>query len=246
MRPYLHVVLVLGLAFGLVACDALTSNETLSQVTSPDDEALPDSVQERYEEDAAQLAMRFVQEHNPDTEAVELPDERVQLFYNALVHVYNAEDIAARDEIVGIHTFPRYSTHRALVAVDSTVGWTQEWRAGNRLTGQTEVDALVEEYDLSVEYKAWSSQHTAVLHSEAPINTHALSRRFEAVDGVVYAEPDGGAGDGNDIEAVVEKAAVVLTYSRGWGDCPSGCINHAYWTFRVEEDGTVRFVEETS
>lgn len=242
MQPYLHFALVLGIAFGLVSCDAFTSKGLLHQITSPDDSALPDSVRQWYREDAAQLAMRFLQTQDPETDVVELPEERVQFFYDALVHVYNAQGIAARDEIVEIHTFPRHNTHEVLLAVDTTVAWTQAWRAGDRLTGQPEVDALIEEYDLSVEYNAWSFQHMVLVRSETPINTVALNRRFERIEGVTYAEQNGYGGDGDDIEATVEGDAVVLTYSRGWGDCPAGCIHRAYWAFRVAADGTVRFV----
>jgi hypothetical protein len=33
---------------------------------------------------------------------------------------------------------------------------------------------------------------------------------------------------------------IVLTFVRGWGDCPAGCINRAYAKFEVhKQDGTV-------
>jgi len=235
-------MLVVGLAVGVVACDALTSSGLLKQITSPDDSAVPDSMRQRYQEDAAQLAMRYVQKRTPSTDAIELPDDRVQFFYDALVHVYNAREISARDEIVSIHTFPRYNTHEIIVAVDTTVDWTDAWQAGERLTDQQEVDALLEEYDLSVEYQARPSQSYALVRSETPINTIALSREFEGIEGVEYAEQNGYAGDGNDIQATVGEEAVVLAYSRSWGDCPAGCIHREAWTFRIEKDGAVRFV----
>lgn len=242
MRQILHLVLIVALAVGGAACDTLTSNPPLEQITSPDDSELPDSVRQAYEEDAAQLAVRYVQRRTPGSGAVELPDDRVELFYNALVHVYNADQIPERDEVVDIHTFPRYNTHEVIVAVDTTVGWTEAWQAGERLTGQPDIDALLEDYELSVEYKPSSAQSYALVRSETPINPVALSEQFESIGGVVYAEQNGYAGDGNDIEATVESDAVVLTYSRGWGDCPAGCIHREAWTFRVEGDGTVRFV----
>ena len=33
-----------------------------------------------------------------------------------------------------------------------------------------------------------------------------------------------------------------LTYSHGWGDCPSGCIHRRYWQFNVYPDCSVEFV----
>lgn len=241
MRRALHLVLIIALAFGGAACDTLSSDPLLDHITPPDDSTVPDSVKQAYQEDAAQLTVRDMQERTPGTDRVTLPEDRVELFYNALVHVYKEEGIDERSEIEDIHTFPRYNTHEIIVAVDTTVDWTEAWQNGERLTGQSEVDALLEEYELSVEYQSSSSQSYALVRSEAPINPVGLSQQFEPIEGVVYAEQNGYAGDGNDIQATVNPNAVVLVYSRGWGDCPAGCINHESWTFQVEEDGTVRF-----
>lgn len=37
-------------------------------------------------------------------------------------------------------------------------------------------------------------------------------------------------------------AGIELTFVTGSGDCPSGCIEHAYDTYLVEPDGTVTFI----
>lgn len=31
----------------------------------------------------------------------------------------------------------------------------------------------------------------------------------------------------------------------GWGDCPSGCINHHKWQFHVDPDGTISLIDES-
>ncbi len=36
-----------------------------------------------------------------------------------------------------------------------------------------------------------------------------------------------------------------VTVSVGWGDCPSGCIDHRGWRYTVAADGTVAFVGES-
>lgn len=241
MRRFLLLALVVACTIGLVACDTVTTTPPLDHIAAPDDSALPDSVKTAYEEDAAQLAMRYVQRRGTAADSIRLPEDRVELFYNALVHVYTANDISERDDIVEIHTFPRYNTHEAIVAMDTTVAWTEAWLNGERLTGQPDVDALLEDYELSVEHKPNASQPYVLVRSAAPINTLALSRQFEGIEGVAYAEQNGYAGDGNDIEATVEEDAVVLAFRRAWGDCPSGCINEEAWVFSVDAAGTVRF-----
>jgi len=37
-------------------------------------------------------------------------------------------------------------------------------------------------------------------------------------------------------------AGIELTFVTGSGDCPAGCIDHAYETYLVEPDGTVSFI----
>jgi hypothetical protein len=51
---------------------------------------------------------------------------------------------------------------------------------------------------------------------------------------VRYAEPNGIIGDGNDI---VARANRTYTLSRGWGDCPAGCISREYFDFTVTDQG---------
>ena len=38
--------------------------------------------------------------------------------------------------------------------------------------------------------------------------------------------------------------AFVVTIQVGWGDCPSGCIEHHTWTYAVASDGTVTLLSE--
>jgi hypothetical protein len=42
------------------------------------------------------------------------------------------------------------------------------------------------------------------------------------------------------VEVAEGEDVIVLTFVRGWGDCPAGCINRAYAKFEVhKQDGTV-------
>lgn len=244
MRIPLYLLLFLGLVLGAAACDTFSSESLLNEVAPANDSALSDSVQQLYREDAARLTLRRVlREQPPQAQKVGLPRDRIQLLYNALVHVYNAEEISARDTIVGIHIFPRKSVNRVTLALDSSVAWTQRLQVGNRLTGHPKVDSLLQTYDLSVESRDETAYHKyATLLSEEPVNTMALSRKFEPIEGVDSASGYAGiSGDGPDIEASVGEKAILLDYSVGWGDTPAGCIHRAYWTYRIEEDGTVRY-----
>jgi hypothetical protein len=61
-----------------------------------------------------------------------------------------------------------------------------------------------------------------------------LAELFQPVSGVRYAEPNGVIGDGNDIVARLDRT---YTLSRGFGDCPAGCIYRESWDFTVTDQG---------
>lgn len=199
-----------------------------------------------YLNDAEQLVLRrILDEQLPEKDDIELPQADVDRVLEALAAVYNAADnLEAADDVVdiySIHTFPSRSLNGLILGIDSTYAWTQEWMAGNTLTGNPDIDNLINTYNISLAnvgiFGNW-----AVLQSANSLNTVALSNAFAMIDGVNFAQPDGFAGDGNDIEMLEYGAEIRLQYSRGWGDCPSGCISRHYWEFRIDEDCEVEFL----
>ena len=198
-------------------------------------------------EDASILALRDVHSDPSNKEnLVILPEETVESYYRGLVHIYNANSIAARDsviEIYEIHSFPYPETHALIVSVDSTKNWVSAWQNGQRLTGNQQIDFLMETYDLQLDrYYHWSWAHAAVLLSEEAINIFALSKKFKPIDGIIYAESIGVCCDGDDIEGNIESNYISFEFSEGWGDCLAGCIHRHYWMFHVKFNGTVEFI----
>ncbi|PAP78258.1 hypothetical protein [Rubrivirga marina] len=203
---------------------------------SPDTPALSPEEEAAYAEDATVLAFRY-QLQAGDRDAVEIPDALVHDLADALIRARASEE---GDLILGIRARAALSPVRLLVAVDPEAAWTGAWRAGATETGDAAVDALLDRYGLSLS-RYLDGLDLAVLHSPTALNTVALAGRFAAVDGVRYAEPDGLAGDGDDISAVRTDDGWVLDFSRGSGDCPAGCIERTYWTFEVEPN-TVNYL----
>ncbi len=75
--------------------------------------------------------------------------------------------------------------------------------------------------------------------------------RYEGYPLRAVAEPSGSAGPilgggliGQSRWVIARQvtAGIELTFVTGSGDCPAGCIEHAYDTYLVEPDGTVTFV----
>ena len=81
-----------------------------------------------------------------------------------------------------------------------------------------------------------------VLRFRKRYNPDALVPLLQARFQVSSAEPNFLGGDGNNI--LHDRAASRYAFSRGWGDCPAGCIEKHFWVFAVEEGGAVRLVEE--
>ena len=219
-------------------------------ITEPSEIQVSDSIAALYREDAARLAVRIMLDVGGEAaDEVEVPRDLWDALYNTILHFHDATELAARDTVVEmfpIHTFPSPVLRELIVSVDSTTWWLQAWKSGQRLTGNSLIDALLDQYDLSLErYYAWSHSrsHIVVLAAGRPLNIVALTRRFSIVDGVGYAEPNGMCCDGSDLTIQAENGHWRLEYSLGWGDCPSGCINRRYWTFSVSRDGTVAFTD---
>ena len=202
-----------------------------------------------YLNDAEHLVLRYIVDGQlPEQDSVQLPQDDIEQVLKALVAVYNATDtLPSADAVVNthqIHTFPLKPMNGLLVGIDSSYAWVQEWIAGNTLTGDPDVDNLINTYNLTLKnvgiFANWAS-----LESDNSLNMMALGNAFETIDGVVFAEPNFFIGDGNDITmSGYGSGEITLTYSVGWGDCQAGCIYRHYWEFTIDEDCEVVFQGE--
>ncbi|WP_017714871.1 hypothetical protein [Kamptonema formosum] len=209
-----------------------------------DDSQVPDSLRWLYLEDAARLALRSIlQAGAPASERVELPADLTNTLYSALIHVYNArKNIPPQDvlEIYRTHTFPSPSTREIIVGVGGKPAWADAWSNGQRLTGNRQVDILMETFSLQLQrYLAGSG--AAILRSSGPLNTVAVAKQFAGIPGVSYAQPNNPGGDGDDIKAQFKGSYWEIDYIQGFGDCQPVCIQRRIWTFRVYPDGKVEY-----
>jgi hypothetical protein len=245
MKLFKIFFLFLLLSF-LQTCDTVESDKGYIQIKAGDDSLIPDSVKTEMREDAARLTLNDVYSNPTQKEnLIILPGDIVESYYRGFVHIYNAENLPARDSVVEkykIHTIHVPQTHFLIVAFDSTKEWAQEWKNGHRLTGNQQIDFLMETYGLELsEYYSFPWHHAVKLFSVKPLNIYALSKKFEPIEGVIYAEPMGVCCDGSDIKGGIEDY-IRYEFSYKWGDCPAGCLYSHYWFFHVKFDGTVEFI----
>ena len=145
------------------------------------------------------------------------------------------------DTLKSIHAFPDYVPTQLLVSSDAS--WTQAWRDGNLMTGNTAIDSLTLIYQMiSVEpqyVRTWF-----LLNFAQPLKMPLLAQLYEEVPGVNSAEPNWVCCDGDNIEAFKKSEVWHLAFSHGWGDCLAGCINRYYWYVTVDATLNAQLVEE--
>lgn len=217
--------------------------------TVPSSCTAPDSIARLYRDDALRMTVnRFVRNNQPFADSILIPTEEVTPVWDALIAVYNATTLAARDTVVkqfDIHTTPRPSLNAFSIVADSTLSWMQELSKGHIPTGNAEVDSLLLNYHIKIEsyFRMFGSEanHWVFFVSDSSFNTRALSKAFEKINGVVRAETEFAIGDGNYIIDSIYNDHIELIYSLGWGDCPAGCTQRRFWKFNVYPDCSVEF-----
>ena len=234
---------VLAAAAMIVACDGATA--PFSFKSTVDDSQVPAALREAYREDATRLALRDLL--NGGFTEITIPNEPVQLYYDALVLVYNATILPARDtvaDVYRIHTFPSPTTRSLLLELFGTEAWVQRLARREVPTGEPTVDSLLARYALSVGsvYTMHDGDILITLGPPQPLNVQALALLFRGITGVRFSEPNGFFGDGNNIAGSVSESRVLLDYSVGSGDCPSGCTGRRFYHFAAHPDGTVEYL----
>ena len=209
-----------------------------------------DSIKALYKNDADRLALRRIYTENLSfTDSVEIPQQQSDTILNALIAVYNAFSLPARDTVIEqlyIHTFPYPRMDEIFLQADSTLFWMDSLQSGDLTTGQPTIDELISFYEFSnVTYNAtaWSINDMVVFHSDSNYNLQPFVDSLNLIPGMSGASANDFIGDGNDITATIFLDHVELIYNYGWGDCIAGCINNRYWKFKVYYDCSVEYVE---
>lgn len=125
------------------------------------------------------------------------------------------------------------------VAGEVLVKFSHEAMEQIRASNYHDLDSLEEELGRIHVDTSWFRISWGKLTFDQPYHAGVLSDLVVATEGIVFAEPNHYIGDGDHIEV----AWPHYIFSRGWGDCPSGCIYRHYWRFYVDED-TVYLAQE--
>lgn len=202
-----------------------------------------------YLKSAQRLTMRkFMEQNSTYLDSIHIPQNHVDTILNALIAVYNATSLPARDTVVTIYgiTAQNYPTVDGIyVQVDTTASWSDSLDNGIVPTGNFYIDSLINAHYLNLTYYNESIIHNygiASFVSDSSYNIFALADAFLVAPYVLGSGLSAFTMDGNDITCIINPDHVELTYSHGWGDCMSGCINKRFWVFNVYYDCSVEYV----
>jgi hypothetical protein len=169
----------------------------------------------------------------------------------AMMAIYNATStLPAADSVVKMYNIHHYNTevlrYLHLIA-DKNAGYMMQIKNGNMPTGFVPFDALLTKYHLAVSSHGATpgmsnTAYSAYLTTDSNWNMKGVGAEFLTLPNMWYAEKKLMPGDGHRITVNnVTDTSVDITYSFGWGDCPSGCMWRHNWHFRVNSSCDVTF-----
>lgn len=80
------------------------------------------------------------------------------------------------------------------------------------------------------------------LFFEGRLHPYRLVELYEVLPSVEFADPGYACFDGSAFYPWLIEGGISYLFRRGFGDCPSGCINSEFWYFRVLGGTEVEYV----
>lgn len=214
----------------------------------------PQHIRDVYTESAYRLAVRALQTStNSYKDSITIPVDVVEAQLRPLMAVYTSQSIN-RDTVVDLlqiqnyhSTFPHIPLlNRLHFSIPDSINWATNWYAKDSLTGEPQLDALIQRYQLRIVQALKLSHQKRInvdMASNAFLNMPNLVKAFEALAYPgLNVSVSGIAGDGNYILADAVNGKTILTYSYGMGDCPAGCEKRRNWVFSVDSACGVVFL----
>lgn len=242
--------------FGVLVLISVQIFTTCEEETDPlptyivDDSSLPDSIRNGFLGQAQEIGiMNYEFPSKSSLDAALISEATIQPFYFALINIYLAEELAARDSVISMYPFKLplpNQMHEIIVTVSSTYEWTDNWTLLEMETGITQLDRLIEFYDLRVTW--WRSMapyhedYWFTLGTEKLVSEKGLSELFQSIPEIAIAEPNSLRFDGDWIRGSMSGEFVLIDFEKGWGDCPAGCALDHTWHFQVSPEGNVQYL----
>jgi hypothetical protein len=223
---------------GIIACIILTAaceRETFEPYgcnVSPKIDSL-------YRLDAYRLLLHeiYYDSLHPDRVSPRFNETKVLKILGAFQAVYDL-NVPERDTIIeqyDIHVYPVLGLYSISLKVDPSAGEIQNLVNG-QVTGNAQLDTFLSTYafDQVSTSMFYPDFNWITITSDSAWNLIPLWEHLKTFDFIYDAGMgDGAMGDGNTIVLERKAQSLLLDFSIGWGDCPSGCINRKHWRFEI-------------
>ena len=208
----------------ICSCASVTSPVGGRLVASPD---VPDSVNQWLSDQSKIIGYYTavsIDKNYRDT--VEFPDWAAKRVYNAIAILWSSKSLE-RDSVFKVYAIRErgLTDFRTVILCD--------------VADSLYIDIL-NQYHFYVDAR-WSMQYDATTLCNTGAVANKINQRMLPWR-PNCAAPNVLGGGGDHITASFESDAVVLGFRVGYADCPMGCMFHRTWSFRVFDDGTVKFL----
>lgn len=222
MNRKIHHFLMIVLLLLLYSCKKDTSISTCE---------ISEQAQNHYLYDAASLAVEYMYENSiADTAEIEIPDQYLTPFLKALGMLYDMPDIPYYDSLILVHRYLN-ETYGAVFIYNQQEPWIVNWLNGNVPTGNQTADALIQQYNLTVQGSNFSNY--LIVKSNRPLNTRSLISEFQQLSGIEHGSPNTYIHFFSKLEGNIQGNNVYLRFYLGYGDCFAGCFGYNYWDYLV-------------
>ena len=224
----------------------ISSSELLFSQTVQSTCTAPASVVTLYKKDAYRLAVRrCFTSHLPYKDSVRIDPVLFNTYLRALLAVYNATALPARDTVCKyfpVHTLVSPDLNTLMIEADSSKSWMHDFKNYVFPTSNATINNLLSKHSFTqTSYLVFNGADLVSFNSDSSWNINALANKFGAIPGVLYASSNVFSLDGWDLTDSINPNYTTLIYKMAWGDCPSGCIDHKYWKFRIYNDCSVSY-----
>ena len=161
--------------------------------------------------------------------AAELSQESIQLAMEA------AGVIAPEKEVI-VRVSTDLSTLRLSDPILERIHAKPQWSLNRLIVGFDEEGKELLQND---QYDFWNK-----LTFSRPLHIPLLASEYSRLPHVRYTEIDSVVGDGSDICLSIQAEVHYYIFDEASGDCPSGCIQHHYRAYRVDQNGRTEALGE--
>lgn len=217
--------------------------------TVPSSCSVPDSVLQMYRRDAQGLALqRIIHFNSPYADSVLVPDQWTDSILRAMVAVYNATSLPARDSVVKYYKVHSYYYSQALtmhsIWVSTAVPWVADFASKTFPTRNDSVNKLMLRYGIhetSYSNGPFVGYATIYFNSDSNCNARGLDSAWNRIQTMEVDNIVAGAGPEIFLDTMTNNV-VQLRYRYACGDCPSGCTVWRDWIFRIYNDCSVEYL----